>query len=205
MYGMMKSCGFEVLPSSTMLGAGFALWEKLQPGFSPTSSPEKLPACEDQSLIERCAEEFEPWFGLQRRLAASTTLKEIAALSRQAAKFVSACNAVSNWPSREIEAVRLLRDTTSISHRDKSLQSILGSAGFSKRTIWSHIIQSRLGRPSTVSALLTARSDAVRELNELDNQALSEFHDFKQAYRRWASLQSTLSAPGMSHIMRLHA
>lgn len=201
-YGMVKSCGFEVLPSSAMLGAGSALWEKLQPGFSPTLPPEKLPACTDQSLIERCSEEFEPWFGLESRLAASTTLEEIAALSPQAARFVSACDAIPNWPSREIEAVRLLRDTTSISHRDQSLQSILGSAGFSKRTIWSHIIQSRLGRPSTLSALLAARSDAVRELNELDNQALSGFHDFKQEYQRWASLQSTCSASGISRTIR---
>lgn len=46
-YGMVKSCGFEVLPSSAMLGAGSALWEKLQPGFSPTLPPENLPACTD--------------------------------------------------------------------------------------------------------------------------------------------------------------
>lgn len=92
-----------------------------------------------------------------------------------------------------------------MSHRDKPVQSILESAGFSKRTIWSHIIQSRLGRPSEVSALLTARSDAVRELDELDNQALSDFHDFDQEYQRWAALQSNFSAPGMSHIIRSRA
>ncbi|MNS46624.1 hypothetical protein D3C72_791280 [compost metagenome] len=194
MYGMMKACGFELLPSFTLSEAGAALWHKLQPHFPRPGPLQDAAICTDQALIERCAQEFEPWSGLERRLADCTTLEQIAALSPAAAAFVSACHSVPNWPSREMEAVRLLRDTTPLSHRYNSLDSTLKIAGFSRSQIWMHFFLSRVNR-SPISPLLAARAKAVRELDDLDRQSLLGFHDFGEENRRWAAQQPADRGP----------